>query len=131
LNPRQWQGMSGWLGDSHEFTDPMYGNLAKRAAVIGNINALNADLFAPQQGDVLVAEGQRRGVPIAKLLTPGEVLRDEHFTARGAFTAIELAGGGRGTVTSGYLEINGQRAGIRQPAPALGQGASAWSGKST
>src|SRR5690606_18561480 len=45
LNPRQWQGMSGWLGDDHEFTDPAYGNLAKRAAVIGKINALIAELF--------------------------------------------------------------------------------------
>ncbi|MET0378018.1 MAG: CoA transferase [Spongiibacteraceae bacterium] len=132
LNPRQWQGMSGWLGEQHEFTDPSYGNIAKRAAVIGKINALIAELFSTQSAAALVAEGQCRGVPIAALLTPGEVLLDEHFNARGAFTEVDIASGVRGKVPSGYIEINGKRAGIRDTAPVLGQGGDcSWSGTST
>ena len=119
LNPRQWQGMCGWLGNEHAFTDPKYGNIGERFKVIKDINALIAALFAGQAADDLVIEGQRRGVPIAAVATPTQVLENEHFNARGAF--VEFAVGGQlGKMPSGYIEIDGQRIGPRNAAPALG-----------
>ena len=120
LNPRQWQGMCGWLGDDHAFTDPKYGNIGVRFKEIKAINALIAALFADKSGKELVAEGQQRGVPIAAVATPQQVLDDEHFSARGAFADLPFAGVS-GKVPSGYTEIDGQRMGVRQTAPALGQ----------
>ena len=120
LNPRQWQGMSDWLGPDHPFTDPAYGNLVKRFQVIGDIIKLIGDLCANYTKVELVTEGQRRGVPIAGLATPQEVLADEHFNARGAFTSLAVDGK-TGKVPAGFLEIDGVRAGIRGPAPAIGQ----------
>jgi crotonobetainyl-CoA:carnitine CoA-transferase CaiB-like acyl-CoA transferase len=119
LNPRQWQGMSQWLGEDHPFTDPSYGNIAKRVKVIREINALIAALFIDQDAHVLVAEGQKRGVPIAAVSTPQQVLTNSQFRARKAFTPV-MVGEQWGEMPSGYLEIDGQRIGVRQPAPSLG-----------
>ncbi|QQD17345.1 CoA transferase [Spongiibacter nanhainus] len=120
LNPRQWQGMCGWLGDDHPFTDPKYGNIGVRFKEIKQINALIAALFADKAGEELVAEGQKRGVPIAAVATPEQVLNDSHFNARGAFVELPVAGR-QGKLPSGYVEIDGQRMGLREPAPTLGQ----------
>jgi crotonobetainyl-CoA:carnitine CoA-transferase CaiB-like acyl-CoA transferase len=121
LNPRQWQGMSTWLGKDHPFTDPAYGSLNKRAKVIKEINLLIARLFAQQKGEYLVEEGQKLGIPIARLETPQEVLADSHFAARGAFVPLQLDNGKSAMVPSGYLEIDGARIGTRNPAPAPGE----------
>lgn len=120
LNPRQWEGMSGWLGDKHEFTDPSYANLAKRVSVIARVNATIGELFKNESVADLVAEGQRRGVPISALSTPSMVLKDAHFLARGAFIPFEAAPGHTGMVPPGFVELNGNRAGIRNPAPHVG-----------
>ncbi|SDB35119.1 CoA transferase [Pseudomonas sp. NFACC13-1] len=121
LNPRQWQGMSLWLGDDHPFTDPSYANLAKRFKVIREINAVIAELFRLRDVAELVAEGQRRGVPIAAVSTPAQVLEDPHFRARDSFVELSLSEQARGRVPFGFLEIDGQQAGVRGPAPLLGQ----------
>lgn len=128
LNPRQWQAMSGWLGDDHPYTDPAYANMAKRFKHMREINLLIEALFAKEKSKDLVAEGQRRGVPIAAVATPQQVLQDHHFTARGAFAEVKIAEGLLGKAPSGYLKINGQRAGIRQPAPGLNEHQPCFSG---
>ncbi len=121
LAPRQWQGMSEWLGADHPFTDASYRVLAKRKQEPDRINACIAKFFSLQTKADLVGEGQRRGVPIAALTTPADVLRNPHFQARGAFIPFQSVTGERGQMPSGYAEIDGRRAGPRRPAPALGQ----------
>lgn len=121
LNPRQWDGMSAWLGASHEFADSEFRVISKRLRVIGGVNQAIAELFRHQRVTDLVAEGQRRGVPIAALATPATVLKDEHFAARGAFVPLEVAPGLQGSVPSGFLEVNQMRAGIREHAPGIGE----------
>lgn len=129
LNPRQWQAMSAWLGPDHAFTDPQYGNIGKRMAVASALNARIGELFATFTAKELVVEGQRRGVPIAAVATPDQVLQDEHFNARNAFVPVAIDTEGstvaQGRIPSGYLEIDGQRAGWRRRAPALNQDAAA------
>ena len=122
LNPRQWQGMCGWLGDDHPFTDPSYGHIGKRFKVIKDINALIAQQFKDQPAAELVREGQRRGVPIAAVATLADALRDEQFLAREVFAPVVLPNGAQGLAPRGYLFVDGQPAGIRTPAPALGEG---------
>lgn len=121
LNPRQWSAMSEWLGPEHPFTDPQYANIAKRMAVAAPLNQCIAELFSTQDSKALVAEGQRRGVPIAAVATPEQVLKDEQFNARGAFQRIELSNELSGSMPSGYFEIDGARVGYRERAPSLGE----------
>jgi crotonobetainyl-CoA:carnitine CoA-transferase CaiB-like acyl-CoA transferase len=103
LSQRQWRAMFGWLGEPAEFADPKYDLLRTR--------------FARAE---LVAAGQQLGVPIAAVQTPAEVLASPHFAERGTWQDIVLPDGSTGRVAGGFLEIDGRRAGIRSPAPALG-----------
>lgn len=120
LNPRQWEGLRDWLGPNHEFHDPQYLSLVKRKAKSTEINGLTGELFAHHTAAELLLAGQQHGVPIAIVAEPSQVLEDQHFAARGAFVPLQLSEGVRGQVPSGYLELDGRRAGIRHTAPTLG-----------
>jgi len=124
-NPRQWIAMSEWLGPDHPFTDPGFAVLAKRKEVIHDINHLIGAKFASLSASEILAEAQRRGVPAALVSKPADVLRNEHFLARGALMPFSPAKGLDGIVPSGFVEIDGMRAGIRSVAPALGVGTKA------
>lgn len=130
LSPRQWQAMSEWLGPDHEFTDPAFGHIGRRIAVAEKLNACIAQLFAGSEAAQLVAEGRRRGVPLAALARPRDVLRDAHFTERGAFTTFEIVPGREGRMASGYMEVDGERVGWRSRAPATGDANVAFSAPS-
>ncbi|WP_214108240.1 CaiB/BaiF CoA transferase family protein [Acrocarpospora catenulata] len=121
LARRQWRGMYGWLGEPAEFADPKYDNLAARFGASERLHVLIGDLFRDRTRDELVAQGQERGVPIAALLDPGEVLDSPHFLARGGLIDAEVAPGLTGRLPSGYLEVNGVRAGFRRRAPEVGE----------
>jgi len=120
LNPRQWQAMSKWLGPDHAFTHPKYAKVPTRLMNIGPINATIGQLLASGTRAHLVAEGRKRGIPIASVACPAELFDDQHYAARDFFTDIELANGS-GRAPSGYLCMDGKRVGIRRPAPKIGQ----------
>ncbi len=121
LSRRQWRAMFAWLGAPAEFADPRYDEIPARFAAADRINPLIATLFAGRAREELVAEGARRGIPVAGVLTPAEVLTARHFGAAGTLADAELAGGVRARVPSGYVRIDGVRAGLRAPAPRPGQ----------
>jgi crotonobetainyl-CoA:carnitine CoA-transferase CaiB-like acyl-CoA transferase len=70
----------------------------------------------------LVAEGQRRGVPIAAVLTPAQALSSEHFQAVGALADVEPGL----SVPVGPFVVDGAHAGYTDPAPSLGADETAW-----
>jgi crotonobetainyl-CoA:carnitine CoA-transferase CaiB-like acyl-CoA transferase len=119
LNPRQWRSMSEWLGPDHPFTHPKFGVTGKRLLNIDAINKLMASLFENQTREHLVAQGQKRGIPIASINLPGEVFDNDHFDQRNLFTKIEI-GGKKAKAPSGYFCIDGRRIGINTLAPKLG-----------
>ncbi|MGW2517504.1 CaiB/BaiF CoA transferase family protein [Streptomyces sp. NPDC001617] len=121
LSPRQWRGMRAWLGEPAEFADPKYESLGTRFQAAGRIHQLIGELFRDRPRDELVREGQRLGVPIASVLTPGEALKAGHYLDRGALTDIEVAPGLEARVPTGFLELDGTRAGFRHRAPLLGE----------
>ena len=126
LSPRQWRGMRAWLGEPEDFADPRYDTIAARFAASRELNAVIADLFAPQTMAALVAEGQERGVPIAAVLTPAEALTSQHFQAVGALTETEIAPGADIAVPVGAFVVDGQHAGYRRPAPSAGADEPSW-----
>jgi crotonobetainyl-CoA:carnitine CoA-transferase CaiB-like acyl-CoA transferase len=121
LSRRQWRAMFGWLGEPAEFADPRYDAIPARFAAAGQLNPLIAALFADRARDDLVAEGAKRGIPVAGVLTPAEVLTARHFDEAGTLADAELADGVRARVPSGYVRIDGARAGLRRPAPRPGE----------
>jgi crotonobetainyl-CoA:carnitine CoA-transferase CaiB-like acyl-CoA transferase len=120
LSQRQWRAMFSWLGEPAEFADPKYDQVRTRFAAAASLHELIGKLFADQTRAELVAAGQQRGVPIASVQSPAEVMQSVHFRERGTWQEILLPDGTAGLVPSGFLDIDGQRAGIRRPAPAPG-----------
>jgi crotonobetainyl-CoA:carnitine CoA-transferase CaiB-like acyl-CoA transferase len=118
--------MRAWLGEPARFADPKFDTIAARYAASRELNEAIAVLFAAQMIDDLVAEGQRRGVPIAAVLTPAQALSSEHFRAVGALADVEIAAGAGLSVPVGPFVVNGEHAGYATPAPSLGTDETAW-----
>ncbi len=121
LSSRQWRGMRAWLGEPEEFADPEYEQLGVRFAAARRIYALIGQLFKERTRAELVERGQSLGVPIAGVLSPGEVLKADHFLERGALADLEVAPGVIGRMPNGFLELDGARAGFRRRAPQVGE----------
>lgn len=125
MSPRQWRALWTWLGEPAEFADPKYGVIGERFAVWPQISVLLRKLFADQDMVDLVSAGQSRGVPIAAVGDPANVLTEEHFVVAGAVTQTELVPGLTAAIPTGYYVVDDHRAGFRAPAPAPGDAASA------
>lgn len=120
LAPRQWHALFQWLGEPQQFANGKFEQIFERLKSAPTLYPLIADLFANQSMFELVREGQRRGVPIAPVLTPAQTLETDHFKQRQTFAEVDV-GGSRGQLPSGYVLVDGQRAGIRAPVPAAGE----------
>ena len=129
LSPRQWRGMRAWLGEPERFAAPKFDTIAARYAASRELNDAIAELVAAQTMNDLVAEGQRRGVPIAAVLTPAQALSSEHFRAVGALADVEVAAGAGVSVAVGPFVVDGEHAGYANPAPSLGEDETAWATK--
>ena len=121
LAPRQWQAMRAWLGDPDELRDPELETIRGRALAADRLHAIFERHFAGRSKRELTLEGQARGVPIAPVLTLGEVLNAEHFRVRGAIARRELAPGITAEVPTGFAEIDGRRIVPGRLAPAVGE----------
>ncbi|TAM65788.1 CoA transferase [Mycobacterium sp.] len=121
LATRQWRAMFHWLGEPAEFADSRFDSIPARFAASDRLNPLIAALCADRGRDELVAEGTARGVPIAGVLTVDEVLASEHFTGTGTLVQADIADGLRATVPSGYVFVDGARAGLVRRAPRPGE----------
>ena len=120
LNPRQWGAMSEWLGPDHDFSDPKYAETRVRLMVIGKVNMLIGELFKDCTREELVAEGRRRGIPIASIVHSGELLDDSHYISREFFVNVPgVAPSAK--MPAGYLRMDGQRIGVSCQAPELGR----------
>jgi len=122
LSPRQWRGMRAWLGEPERFADPKFDTIAARYAASRELNEAIAELFAAGAMHDLVAEGQRRGVPIAAVLTPAQALSSEHFRAVGALTDVEAGV----SVPVGPFVVDGEHVGYTTTAPSVGADEPTW-----
>ena len=93
LAPRQWHAMRAWLGEPEDLQDPELETIRGRALASDRLHAAFEQHFRERDKHELTLEGQARGVPIAPVLTPADVLAAEHFRARGAIARTELARG--------------------------------------
>jgi crotonobetainyl-CoA:carnitine CoA-transferase CaiB-like acyl-CoA transferase len=65
-------------------------------------------------------ESQRRGLVVTPMLTPSQVVNDEHLRSRRTFVDVELSPGVTVPMTNGLFEFDGVRAGFSHGAPHLG-----------
>ena len=129
LAPRQWHAMRAWLGDPPALRGPELETIRGRALAAENLHAIFEQHFGARGRDELTLEGQARGVPVAPVLTLDEVVRAEHFRARGAIARRDIAAGVSAEVPTGFAEIDGRRLTFGRPAPRVGEsGDVGWSG---
>jgi crotonobetainyl-CoA:carnitine CoA-transferase CaiB-like acyl-CoA transferase len=110
LSKRQWRAMRAWLGEPDILQDDHWDTILGRLSAPDVIDGLYIELFSKYGKEELAAEAQKRGIAITPVLTPAEVLANEHFRARRTFTSIE---GAKGSVASGFFEVDGERQGPR------------------
>jgi crotonobetainyl-CoA:carnitine CoA-transferase CaiB-like acyl-CoA transferase len=121
---KPWKNLIAWmesLGIAADLTDPAYDELAHRQANFAHIQEILEAFFLIQDADTIYHEGQARGLPIAPVYSPDDVLTDEHLAARGFFQTVAHEGG-RSTVYPGPpIQFSTYAAVPATPAPRLGE----------
>ena len=127
LVPKHWRRMLEWAGEPEELMDPKYDQFVARLVDMDKIVPVLERFFADKKKIDVAVEAQRRGIPATPLLRPGEVLENEHTVGRGTFVPIEVAPGVEARIPSGFLTVDGERAGPRSAPPARdGESATGW-----
>src|SRR5262249_10634983 len=121
LVPKHWRALLEWAGHPKELADPKYDQFVNRLIDRDKIAAVLESFFADKRKIEVAEEAQRRGIPATRLLRPGEVLSNDHTTARRTFRTLPVAPGLEAKVPSGFLCVDGLRAGPESGAPALGE----------
>jgi crotonobetainyl-CoA:carnitine CoA-transferase CaiB-like acyl-CoA transferase len=117
MSPAEWRSLIAWLGSPPEWTGeawekPMLGP-DERAQIVARLPAR----FAAGTRAEVAADADALNVRVTPVLTPTEVLSNEHSVGRGTFA--EISAGEqlpRIAVTAGVFSVNGTRAGAVSPA---------------
>ena len=117
LAPKHWRAMFDWLGSPAEFADSAYDQLGVRFSSWDRLKPLIQQLFVTRTRVELLDEGIRRGIPLASLGSPQEILTSDHVAERQSFVRAEVAEGIIGIMPNGYVEFDKERAGFRHAAP--------------
>jgi crotonobetainyl-CoA:carnitine CoA-transferase CaiB-like acyl-CoA transferase len=94
-DPKAWAATVGWMADldlAVDLVEPQYSDFAHRQSEFAHVQEVLEVFFAVQDSAGAYREGQRRGLPLAPVLAPEEVLEYEHLRARGFFIPMELPG---------------------------------------
>jgi crotonobetainyl-CoA:carnitine CoA-transferase CaiB-like acyl-CoA transferase len=128
LVPKHWRALLDWVGNPPELADPKYDQFINRLMSMNEIVPVLEGFFADKKKVEVAVEAQRRGIPATPLLRPGEVLENEHTLGRGTFRRLPVAPGIEARLPSGFLTIDGVRAGPEAGPPEPGElGEAGWS----
>jgi crotonobetainyl-CoA:carnitine CoA-transferase CaiB-like acyl-CoA transferase len=119
LSPRQWRAMRKWLGEPDYLQDPKYEGFLGRMEIADALGVIIGDLFETMTSSEASFEAQKRGIVCTPVLTPAEVLGNEHFRSRSTFVDREYAPAATGPIASGFFEIDRERMGYRTRAPEI------------
>ncbi len=120
---KPWQSLVGWmdsLGIAADLTDEAYDSLAHRQANFPHIQQMLEAFFLIQDADTVYHEGQARGLPIAVINSPDDVLTDEHLEARQFFENVVHADGREALYPGVPIRFSSYPAVHQSAAPALG-----------
>lgn len=119
MAPRQWHAMREWLGNPDYLRDPKYDSFLGRMEIADALGVIVGDLFATMNHEEVAREAQKRGIVCTPVLSPGEVLKNEHFRSRDTFVTGEFAPGEAGPIASGFFELDRERMGYRIRPPEI------------
>jgi crotonobetainyl-CoA:carnitine CoA-transferase CaiB-like acyl-CoA transferase len=119
MSPRQWWAMREWLGDPDYLQDPKYDSFLGRLEIAEALSIAVGDLFASLSHIEVAVEAQRRGIVCTPVLTPKEILANEHYQSRRTFVVGEFAPEKEAPFASGFFELDRERMGYRTRAPEI------------
>lgn len=105
LAKRQWQSMFEWMGSPEAFSDPQYELLHIRFNDPNLIPSI-AEFFSDKNADDLEVEGEKRGIPIARVYNFEDAIRSSQISERNMFVPREILPGVSALTPNGALEIN-------------------------
>jgi crotonobetainyl-CoA:carnitine CoA-transferase CaiB-like acyl-CoA transferase len=112
MTPGDWRKLIEWLGSPPEWTGPDWEKAMlgpdERAQILARLPAR----FAASTRDEVTADGDANGIRITPVLTPAEVLDNEHSRARGTFAQLDVANGRTGAVMAGLFGVDGERGAV-------------------
>jgi crotonobetainyl-CoA:carnitine CoA-transferase CaiB-like acyl-CoA transferase len=121
---KPWQSLVEWMnsmGVAADLTEPAYDDLAYRQAQFPHIQSILEAFFMIQNAYDIYHEGQRRGLPIAVVNSPDDVLHDEHLQARGFFETIDDGNGTPGVYPGPPIRFSAYQPVHQTSAPRLGE----------
>ena len=121
LSPFQWRALWDWMGKPAEFAAEEWAETLFRMMNLDVLNPYLGRFFADFNMEECAAEGQKRGVVVVPMLKPGDVLQNEHYASRNAFTQGEATPGQEAAFVEGPVELARRRLGYRFGAPEVGQ----------
>jgi crotonobetainyl-CoA:carnitine CoA-transferase CaiB-like acyl-CoA transferase len=112
MSPGEWRSLISWLGSPPEWTGPAWEKPMLGPDERDEIVARLPEKFAAGTRAELAADGDASGLRITPVLTPAEVLSNEHVAARGTFAKVS-AGEQLPQIAfaAGVFGVNGVRAG--------------------
>ncbi len=114
LAKRQWQSMFKFMGSPEQFADPQFEMLHIRFRDPDLIPAIAA-FFADKTGDELEIEGEKRGIPIARVYKFEDAIHSVQIEDRNMFARREILPGVSALTPNGALEINRVRMNAQPP----------------
>ncbi len=119
VSHRQWVALRVWVGDPAELHDDALDTYGGRLMQPDVMASIYAPLFAETTTEEICAEAQRRGVPVAPVMSPEQLLTSEPLRERGTFVETTVEGR-TGLVPAGYWQFDDRRVGFRRPASPMG-----------
>ena len=116
-----WRRLVAWMNAPEPLGDPGWENREKRNQNKTLVDGIVSDFTRKFTRAELFAEGQKLGVPITPVNTPGEFMRSEVAKARNFFTEIDHPVLGRHPYAGPPYKFSEAPSRNKRPAPLLGQ----------
>ncbi len=121
LEERQWRGLIELMERPDWMLDPALSDPLERSRRGAEINRAIRAWAREQRTADIVTRAQALGVPMAKYVSPAEVLSGPHEAARNLFQPVEIPGAGRLPVLSAPFHVDGAALALRSGPPRLGE----------
>jgi crotonobetainyl-CoA:carnitine CoA-transferase CaiB-like acyl-CoA transferase len=117
----QFTALCDMMGEPALASDPRFANAMQRYLNSDDLLQICEQFFAQHEADFLYREGQRRGLPVARIPNAREVLEWEQLSARKYFETIDDPVLGQIRVPGEPLRLLGSEFSRSRPAPRLGE----------
>lgn len=122
--PKPWAALVEWMdaeGMAAHLVDPQYANFAYRSANYPDVQTVVECFFLIKDSQELFLEGQKRGLPIAVISSPEELVDDPHFNERGFFVDVDHGEVGTFRYPGAPYQFSAFESVPRRRAPKLGE----------